>query len=79
MERFMGAHLKEAFADLNKDLDNRRRSMNSLRNYAQQLDNKVIPQFIAQLSELQDEQLPRQYLISLYEVIVREHGKIIIP
>lgn len=75
----MGTHLKQMFADLDKDPDSRRRSMNSLRNYVQQLDSKAIPQCIAQLSELQDGHLPRQYLIYLYEVIAREHGKSIIP
>lgn len=75
----MGTHLKQVFADLDKDPDSRIRCLNSLRNYAQQLDKKMIPQFIAQLSELPDGQLPREYLISLYEVIVREHGKSIIP
>eukprot|EP01018_Ginkgo_biloba_P033186 Gb_10260 [translate_table: standard] len=79
MERVPSPHLKKELANLGKDPDSRRTAMNALRSYVQQLDDKAIPQFLAHISELRDGQASRQYSISLYEVIAREHGKNIIP
>ncbi|GLJ21606.1 hypothetical protein SUGI_0401520 [Cryptomeria japonica] len=73
MERVISPQLKQ---EPDGDRESRKPA---IENYVQQLDKKAIVQFLARLSELQDGQASGQHSITWYEVMAREHGKLIIP
>jgi hypothetical protein len=73
--------LRQELANLDKDANSRQSAVKALKSYAQHLDTKNIPQFLAEVS---DKQIPStapsgEFTISLYEVLARVHGKNIVP
>ncbi|XP_057857468.1 protein SINE1 isoform X2 [Cryptomeria japonica] len=79
MGKALSPLVKQELANLNKDPDRRRTSMNVLKTYVELLDTKSIPLFLAEVSDFKQSKASRQHAISLYEVLARTHGKNIVP
>ncbi|XP_020256042.1 uncharacterized protein LOC109832953 isoform X2 [Asparagus officinalis] len=66
--------------NLEKDPETRRAAMKALKSYVKDLDSKTIPIFLSRASEIKDPSSPSgESIISLFEVLVRSHGRSIVP
>ncbi|KAI0498916.1 hypothetical protein KFK09_019814 [Dendrobium nobile] len=72
--------VQEELQKLEKDPESRRLAMKTLKSYATNIDSKAIPQFLAQVSENNNQGSPSgECTISLFEVLARVHGRNIVP
>ncbi|KAL8126678.1 hypothetical protein AgCh_013806 [Apium graveolens] len=80
MGRNLGPVLRRELDNLGKDGDCRKSAMKALKSYVKKLDSKMIPFFLAQVSESKETSSSAgEYSISLYEVLARVHGPRIVP
>ncbi|KAH0455403.1 hypothetical protein IEQ34_015435 [Dendrobium chrysotoxum] len=80
MGRNLSPLVQEELQKLEKDPESRRLAMKTLKSYATNIDSKAIPQFLAQVSENNNQGSPSgECTISLFEVLARVHGRNIVP
>jgi len=80
MSRNISQLLLMELENFEKDPDSRRASMKALNTYIKDLDPKIIPVFLTRASEIKDPGSPSgECMISLFEVLIRSHGRNILP
>ncbi|KAL0912234.1 hypothetical protein M5K25_018196 [Dendrobium thyrsiflorum] len=80
MGRNLSPLVQEELQKLEKDPESRRLAMKTLKSYATNIESKAIPQFLAQVSENNNQGSPSgECTISLFEVLARVHGRNIVP
>lgn len=80
MGRNLSPLVQEELGKLEKDAESRKLAMKALKSYATNIDTKAIPQFLAQVSETNNQGSPSgECTISLFEVLARVHGRNIVP
>lgn len=79
----MGRNINQLLMELenlDKDPDSCRAAMKALKSYVKDLDPKLIPMFLTSVSEIKDlSSSSGECVISLFEVLVRSHGRNVVP
>ncbi|KAH0463119.1 hypothetical protein IEQ34_007701 [Dendrobium chrysotoxum] len=79
MGRNLSPLVQEELQKLEKDPESSRLAMKILKSYATNIGSKAIPQFLAQVSENNNQgSLSGECTISLFEVLARVHGRNIV-